>query len=805
VQAALAWLVDGVPSFVYAACSYYTTCSQSSFTISASPAVMGPDETSALEATNAQCPCSWTIQSQPGGWQVVAGSNCTATLKPVGLVATPGLVVVQATSGASCSKTVTVDTRCFVYRSQVSTDGGSTWVDSSKWIYGKPNDVIDIAVRVVMTVSEGETRAWSYSLRHDASSLEENGGDLEVLGVTTAGTHTPLVKAGLPPDFQETQVRSDSGGSSMGFPQGVLVDYAMSLGLDPTSRFVTAGACYRLTVPSPGVYSLDLELVDDIEDGKPPIGSIMARDGDRIQPCLRELTLSVLSSTTAATTSSSCSLGGNWTTSSDGQPVPQPGGGGGGAGVGPQQLPVPPLPFSLGEVNGDRDLDIADPVVLLCYLFQGGDIPAWVEGDRLPKSGQTSCYDNMVTLCQDGLPPGCAGQCPESELDPFYGQDVHYAVLDAGVPRRYEDFLGEGKWVLDKATGLLWQKLPILEAGSTRKCLTWQGAMSAAEAITDLANLRVSWRLPTVKELQSIVDYERLGWPPSALDPIFGFGTDGACQAPEFYWTATAEPGTPLVFMVGFDWGQVVAISGGPGSAYARAVATFPPPLVGGGPAVPGESLAPGHDHVRCGDADLSGVLNLTDALMALQFLFLGGPAPPVVRSDWLGLDSVERFEVLDEDATGPLTIRDRRTGLIWAARPPVEFVDWELALRRSEIFEWPQPDADFDWRLPNVEEMLSLVDLTQDSGFRVDEVFWAPADLASGALFWASTTIGRNNTVEGTEAVVIDLRHSGFNLLHDPVGGPRKNCKAEENPCDYEPLRYWPVRGGRAAPEPPE
>jgi hypothetical protein len=100
---------------------------------------------------------------------------------------------------------------------------------------------------------------------------------------------------------------------------------------------------------------------------------------------------------------------------------------------------------------------------------------------------------------------------------------------------------------------------------------------------------------------------------------------------------------------------------------------------------------------------------------------------------------------------------------------------------------------------------MLSLVDLTNETGFRVDEIFWGPADLDSGAVFWASTTIGGSDGIEGEEAVVINLRHGGFNLLQDPVGIPRNNCKAEGIGCDYEPLRYWPVRGGKAAPEPSE
>lgn len=97
---------------------------------------------------------------------------------------------------------------------------------------------------------------------------------------------------------------------------------------------------------------------------------------------------------------------------------------------------------------------------------------------------------------------------------------------------------GDGT-VTDNATGLMWQQA---DDGSSRD---WEDALSYAESI-ELVGYD-DWRLPSAKELQSIVDYTR---PPQttgspAIDPIF---TTTEITDPEgnpgqfpYFWTSTTH------------------------------------------------------------------------------------------------------------------------------------------------------------------------------------------------------------------------------------------------------------------------
>ncbi len=93
--------------------------------------------------------------------------------------------------------------------------------------------------------------------------------------------------------------------------------------------------------------------------------------------------------------------------------------------------------------------------------------------------------------------------------------------------------------ISDLATGLMWQKA---DDGVSKD---WAESLSYAEA-QDLAGYS-DWRLPNVKELQSIVDYSRspqtTGTP--AIDPIFKTTEieypDGVSGHYPFFWTSTTH------------------------------------------------------------------------------------------------------------------------------------------------------------------------------------------------------------------------------------------------------------------------
>ncbi|WP_321404863.1 DUF1566 domain-containing protein [Maridesulfovibrio sp.] len=84
--------------------------------------------------------------------------------------------------------------------------------------------------------------------------------------------------------------------------------------------------------------------------------------------------------------------------------------------------------------------------------------------------------------------------------------------------------------VEDKATGLIWQQQDSIEK------LNWEQALNYCEKL-DYAG-RNDWRLPNVKELQSIVDYTRSPKTSgtAAIDPIFK-----VTDRESYYWSSTTH------------------------------------------------------------------------------------------------------------------------------------------------------------------------------------------------------------------------------------------------------------------------
>ena len=191
-------------------------------------------------------------------------------------------------------------------------------------------------------------------------------------------------------------------------------------------------------------------------------------------------------------------------------------------------------------MNGDGTIDISDAVYLLSNLFTGGpamkpiECPAPAKG-RLPATGQTKCYE--ATLAEVACD---SGTCP--------GQDGFYSTgcLSEG---RFTDN-GDGT-ATDHCTGLMWQKdtadVNGDGTGDGSDFLAWCEALAYCEDM-DFAG-HDNWRLPNVRELESIVDYGRVG---PSIDPKFG--------AKRYrYWSSTPHlgefPGS--AWYVGFFVGDV--------------------------------------------------------------------------------------------------------------------------------------------------------------------------------------------------------------------------------------------------------
>lgn len=91
--------------------------------------------------------------------------------------------------------------------------------------------------------------------------------------------------------------------------------------------------------------------------------------------------------------------------------------------------------------------------------------------------------------------------------------------------------------IMDTLTGLMWQK------GNSQR--SWYLSLQYCEELT--LGGYTDWRLPNIRELNSIVDYGRLA---PAINPIF------TCGPQDYFWSSTTVNfSTRNVWVVQFEYG----------------------------------------------------------------------------------------------------------------------------------------------------------------------------------------------------------------------------------------------------------
>lgn len=135
----------------------------------------------------------------------------------------------------------------------------------------------------------------------------------------------------------------------------------------------------------------------------------------------------------------------------------------------------------------------------------------------VPKTGQTSCYDN------EGVVISCDGT----------GQDGDY---QSGVPLPNPRFTDRNNGtVTDNLTGLIW-----LKDTNCFNVQTWAGAIQNANTLADgvcgLSDRSTpgQWRLPTVKELESLIDLQ-------SANPVLPSGHPFDNVQSAEYWASTSD------------------------------------------------------------------------------------------------------------------------------------------------------------------------------------------------------------------------------------------------------------------------
>jgi len=313
---------------------------------------------------------------------------------------------------------------------------------------------------------------------------------------------------------------------------------------------------------------------------------------------------------------------------------------------------------------------------------------------QIVDTGQTRCYD-LTGKVIAGPNTG----------KPLAGQDAQYA----GHAPSYKDN-GDGT-VTDRVTGLMWER-------------AYHGGRKHTfpDAVAGAAKCRTGghedWRLPTIKELYSLIDFSGgTGLYPEEpyldtdfFDFRYGDEEKGERLIDAQYWSATEYVGLTMrgdatVFGVNFADGRI--------KGYPR-------------------------DRGRRG--------------ASTQFV-------RYVRGN-------TKYGKNDFKDNGDGTITDRATGLMWTKKDSGKKLDWAGALAWAEGLKSAGHD---DWRLPNAKELQSIVDYSRApdagkaaaKGPAIDPVF-ALSDPES--YFWTGTTHLEGGRNVGSQAVYVAFgRALGF------------------------------------------
>lgn len=119
------------------------------------------------------------------------------------------------------------------------------------------------------------------------------------------------------------------------------------------------------------------------------------------------------------------------------------------------------------------------------------------------------------------------------------GAPTKTQTVEIAAGARYQ---AGGETVLDRSTGLEWSRGNV--PGGP---MNWKAATEACKALE--LGARADWRLPTIRELLTIVDYER-------HDPAID--TDAFKCESAYYWTSTPLRSSPggCAWFVGFGYGS---------------------------------------------------------------------------------------------------------------------------------------------------------------------------------------------------------------------------------------------------------
>lgn len=325
----------------------------------------------------------------------------------------------------------------------------------------------------------------------------------------------------------------------------------------------------------------------------------------------------------------------------------------------------------------------------------------------------------------------------------FFGQDASY---DGNQPS-YKDN-GDGT-ITDNVTGLMWEK-------SMGNKITFDHAFTKAEAST-LGNYS-DWRLPTLKELYSLIQF-----------------------------TGQVKGETAISFFIDTDYFDQPLGNTSIGEREIDAQTWSSTEYVG--ETMNGDATVFGVNFV---DGRIKGYPKYKKSTGSANTMYFR-----MVRGN---TEYGENNFVDNKDGT----ISDLATGLMWQAADDGISRNWEEALEMAEDLEL---GVHSDWRLPNAKELQSIVDYSRspqttsspaiDPLFETTEIDYPDGTDGHYPFFWTSTThLDGANPYSGAAYITFGegLGEMNGTLMDVHGAGCQRSDPKSGNINDYP--QYWGPQG---------
>ena len=353
-------------------------------------------------------------------------------------------------------------------------------------------------------------------------------------------------------------------------------------------------------------------------------------------------------------------------------------------------------------------------------------------------TGQDECYSNDRSIN------------PPEPGEAFFGQDAQYNELQLAPAYRNN----EDGTISDLNTGLMW----IQERGEK---ISWDEAIDGADECRT-ANYD-DWRMPTIKELYSLIDFRGNNKP-------------------------TIEESTPFIDVEYFDFEY--------------------------GDEDQGERI------IDCQDWSATEYVHFTmnndSTVFGVNFADGRIKGYPKLRRDRENVSDNKlhvryvrgnsRYGINQLTDNGDNTISDEATGLMWSKYDSDEHLNWEEALAWVGSKNENEYLGYSDWRLPNAKELQSIVDYTRapsvTNSAAIDSVLdCTPIENEDGEedypFYWTNTThVDGPTDAEYSKAVYVCFgRASGWMQLPPQFewmfldvhgAGAQRSDPKEGNPDDF-------------------